>query len=145
MNHPKVGIIMVYLCTAERKPHNGVVRLFQKVSCLPTYFFYLSTLSICWGNWWQNLIALGVFVWEIWGLNYFSVGQFLSLYIYPFTRLHLMRYPLSRLLSSSRLNTPYTDLILGIFAIHMNILCQKIIEFIPTSEEIRGINDREID
>ena len=30
------GIVMVYLCTAERKPHNGVVRLFQKVICLPT-------------------------------------------------------------------------------------------------------------
>ena len=30
------GIVMVYLCTAERKPQNGVVRLFQKVICLPT-------------------------------------------------------------------------------------------------------------
>ena len=38
--------------------------------------FSMDTLSICSGKRWQNLMALGLFVWERWGLNYLSVSQF---------------------------------------------------------------------
>ena len=68
------------------------------------------------------------------------ISQSVSFNIYPFTRLHLLKYSLSRLLSSSQLNTPTS--ILHKIAIHLNILWQKFIEFIPTSETIWGINHR---
>ena len=108
--------------------------------------FYLSTLSICSVNRWQKLIhARSIRLRDMGTELYLSrpVSIYIYIYIYQFTRLHLTRYPLSRLLSSSRLNTSNTNLILGIFAIHMNILCRKFIEFIPTSENIWGINHRE--
>ena len=85
INHPKynkpseIGIVMVYLCTAERKPQNGVVRLFQKVTCLSTYLFTCPHARLIGGKSWSTL---EVFVWEIWGLNYIPVGQFQYIYIY---------------------------------------------------------------
>ena len=50
------GTVMVYLYTAERKPQNGIVCLFQKAICLPASFFYLSTLYICSVKRWQKFI-----------------------------------------------------------------------------------------
>ena len=40
------GIVMVYVCTAEWKPQNCVVRLFQRVICLPTYFLFVDIVHM---------------------------------------------------------------------------------------------------
>ena len=40
------GIVMVFLCTAEKKPQKGVVRLFQKVICLLTYFLLVNIVHM---------------------------------------------------------------------------------------------------
>ena len=139
------GIVMVYVCTAEWKPPELRRASLSESDLSPYLFFICPHCPYAWLIGGKSWSTLEVFVWEIWGLNCISVGQFQYIYIYPFTRLRLTRYPLSGLLSSSRLNTPYTNLILGIFAIHMNILCRRFIEFIPTSEDIWCINHREID
>ena len=75
-NHVKVCWTAVYLCIPETGPQNGVGWLLPKVTCLPTYFFDWDTIYVCMVNRWQNLMMLGLFVWEIWALNYISVDHF---------------------------------------------------------------------
>ena len=93
-------------------------------------------LSICLGNRWQNLMAIGVFAWQI--------SQSDSFNIYPFVRLCLLSYPLSPHPFVTT-ESPYTNLILDIFVIHLNMLRQRFIQYIPILEEILGISHREID
>ena len=67
-----------------------------------------------------------------------------SFNIYPFVRLCLLSYPLSPR-PFVTIAFPYNNLILDIFIIHLNILRQSFIEFMPILEEILGISHMEID
>ena len=94
----------------------------------PYLFFYLDALWICPGNRWQNLMTLDLFVWEIWALNYLSIGQFWYISIHKASWIGVYIFSPSFCMTTE---SPYINVILDIFAIHLNILRQKLIVIIP--------------
>ena len=103
----------------------------------PYLVFYLDALWIGPGNRWQNFMTLDLFVSEIWALNYLSVGQLLYVPIHKASRIGVYIFsPFFCMTAESS----YTNVVLDIFAINLDIFRQNTIVVIYILGEICGFS-----